>query len=66
MYALIFAISEEKGVEYYQVFEKSVDQNKFSEYLLNLRRSTQFEKIAIFLDNLMVHKTISVKEKLKQ
>ena len=65
-YALIFSISAENGIEFFQIFEKSVDQTKFSEYLLNLRRSNQFEKIAIFLDNLTAHKTISVKEKLKQ
>lgn len=66
VYALIFAISEERGIEHYQIFEKSVNQTKFCDYLLNLRRSNQFEKIAVFLDNLTAHKTISVKEKLKQ
>ena len=33
-------------------------------YLLGLRRANQFEKIAIFLDNLSSHKTLNVKEKL--
>ena len=39
VFALIFAISEEKGIEYYQIFEKSVNKEKFTEYLLSLRRA---------------------------
>ena len=61
---MIFALSEEHGIEHYEIFDKSVDKNKFSDYLLNLRRSNQFDRIAVFFDNLMVHKTELVKSKL--
>jgi len=39
VFGLIFAISEEKGIEYYQIFEKSVNKEKFTEYLISLRRA---------------------------
>ena len=35
--ALIAAISFENGIEYSQIFEKSVNIQKFKEYLENLR-----------------------------
>ena len=57
-------MSRENGLEYSQLFEKSVDQNKFIEYLVNLRRKNPFDRIAIFMDNLRVHKTTTVKDKL--
>lgn len=65
-YAIIFAISEEKGMEHHEIFEKSVNQEKFADYLLGLRRDNQFDRIALFFDNLMVHKTKTVQEKLQQ
>ena len=30
-------ISEEQGVEHYAIYQKSIDQEKFSEYILKLR-----------------------------
>ena len=65
VYALIFAISEEKGIEYSEVFEKSVNKEKFTEYVLDLRRFNQFDRIAVFLDNMSVHKSNVVKDKLQ-
>ena len=65
VYALILAISEEKGLEHHQIFDKSVNGAKFKEYLLNLRRKNEYQKIAIFLDNLQVHKTRAIQKVLK-
>ena len=62
VFALILAISEKKGLEHYQIFEKSVNGAKFKEYLLNLRRENEFERVAIFLDNLSAHKSKAVKK----
>ena len=64
VFALIFAVSEERGVEHHQIFEKSVNKEKFTEYILGLRRANQFERIAVFLDNLSVHRAHDVREKL--
>ena len=55
-FALILAISEEDGLEYSQIFEKSVDHIKFIEYLEKLRARNPFQRLAIFMDNLRVHK----------
>ena len=46
------------------IFEKSVNQYKFMEYLVELRRKHPFERLAIFMDNLTAHKTRLVLEKL--
>ena len=53
--ALIFAISEENGIEHTKVFKKSVDHSKFIEYLDELSILNKHEPICIFLDNLRVH-----------
>ena len=63
--ALIFAMSAEKGVEEYAIYQDSINQNKFAEYLVKLRRANEFQRIAIFFDNLSVHRTRLVKEKLE-
>ena len=66
VHALILSISEENGLEYLQLFDKSVNAPKFKQYLLNLRNNNQFQRIAIFLDNLSVHKAKSIKKCLEQ
>ena len=58
------AISEEHGIEHTQIFEKSVNTEKFLEYISRLRATSPFDLIAIFMDNMTVHKTIVVKDKL--
>ena len=37
--AILAGISKEKGLELYQVFEDSVDTDKFLEYLINLKEA---------------------------
>ena len=44
------------------MFEYSVDVEKFLPYLQQLRQSNQKKKIAIFFDNLTVHKSKVVTE----
>ena len=61
---MIFAVSDENGIEHCEVLEKSINKEKFTEYLLHLRRANQFDRIAVFFDNLMVHKTDLVQKKL--
>ena len=53
--ALLCGISKEKGVEHHQVFEKSVNVDKFIEYLDYLRSTNPDEKICLFMDNLSAH-----------
>ena len=65
-YHLILAISEDKGVEYSEIVEGSMNQYRFMEYLVNLRQRNPFERIALYMDNYRVHKTNLVMEKLEQ
>ena len=53
--ALLCGISKEKGVEHFQIFEKSVNVDKFIEYLDGLRAGEPDAKIALFMDNLSAH-----------
>ena len=53
--ALLCGISKEQGVDHYQIFEKSVNVDKFIEYLNGLRASQPDAKICLFMDNLSAH-----------
>ena len=53
--ALLCGISKERGVEHYQIFEKSVNVEKFKDYCCNLRAKTEGQQIALFMDNLSAH-----------
>ena len=66
VFALVLAISREKGLEHYQVYDKSVDKYKFAEYLDELYVPNKHESIVLFLDNLGVHKSGLVIEKLDE
>ena len=53
--AVLSGISREKGQELFMLFEKSVNVEKFQEYLTQLRKENGDDKICIFMDNLSVH-----------
>ena len=58
------AISEKNGVDMIMNFEKSVNADKFVEFLTRLRQKYPFEKMALFMDRLMVHRSKKVKSKM--
>ena len=60
--ALLSGISKEKGLELYMMFQRSVNIQKFKEYLLRLREENGDDKICIFMDNLVVHKSNKTKK----
>ena len=60
--AVLAAISKERGLEHFKIFEKSVNIPKFKGYLQELRSRNGEEKIALFLDNLSAHKSDKSKE----
>ena len=64
--ALLAGISKENGVEHYQVFEQSVNVDKFIEYLDGLRAANPDEKIAIFMDNLSAHTSDRSKQAMRE
>ena len=63
--ALLCGISKENGVEHHQVFEQSVNVDKFIEYLDGLRAANGEEKICIFMDNLSAHTSERSKQHMR-
>ena len=53
--AVLAGISAEKGVEIVMTFDKSVNTDKFFEFLQRLRFECPFDKISLFMDRLSVH-----------
>ena len=63
--ALLAGISKEKGLEHYQVFDKSVNIEKFIEYIDFLREANRDEKICLFMDNLSAHTSERSKQAMR-
>ena len=64
--AVIAGISQEKGLEAYLVKEFSIDQDSFIEFIQSLADQNQGVRLAIFMDNLNVHKTKRVDYLIKR
>lgn len=65
--AVIGAITEEHGVFDWKQYPKSINIEKFQDYLLRLRKLLKKRKVYIFMDNLSVHrskKTLAFMEEL--
>ena len=63
--ALLMGISE-SGVEQWKIFAKSVNIKKFQQYLQLVRDAHGDEKVALFMDNLAVHKSKKTKKKMEE
>ena len=63
--AVLCGISKEVGVELFQIFERSVNVDKFLEYLSNLRASNHETKICLFMDNLSAHTSERAKKAMR-
>ena len=64
--ALLCGISKDKGLEHWQIFEQSVNVDKFLEYLTNLRAANGTDKICLFMDNLSSHTSERAKAAMKE
>ena len=64
--ATIACISERGGVELVKSYNKSVNIDKFIEYLRALRRKHPYLKMALFMDQLSVHKSRQVLDVMRQ
>ena len=60
--AAIATISKEAGTELVCTFDKSVNREKIIIFLKKLRQKHPFTKLALYLDQLSVHKTKEVKK----
>ena len=65
-YALLMGISEEKSVEQYRIFPKSVNTDKFLEYLQLVREAHGDRPLTLFIFNLSCHRTIRAREKMEE
>ncbi|MAJ97171.1 MAG: hypothetical protein CMI56_00965 [Parcubacteria group bacterium] len=64
--ALLAGISKESGVEHFQIFEHSVNVDRFLEYLTKLRTANGEAKVAIFMDNLSAHTSDRAKAAMRE
>ena len=60
------AISSKNGVDLVMNFDKSIDQTKFIKFLRTLRRKYPFDKMALFMDRLSVHRCRQVQSVMKE
>ena len=63
---MLAAISKDKGLEHYRIFEKSVNMKKFKEWATELRAKNEEDKIALFMDNLSTHTSPKAKKFMNQ
>ena len=62
---MIAAISYEKGQEYCEIYDKSIDIVKFMRYIRNLRSKNKGDKIFLYIDNLNIHRSKKVQRLLR-
>ena len=60
------AVSKEYGVDMLMTFETSVNILKFKIFIEELRTKYFYEDICIYMDNLSVHRSRAVKERLDE
>ena len=64
--AVLAGVSLEYGVDLVRIFPNSVNIAKFKTYLEELRSKFLFEDLCIFMDNLAVHRSRIIKERLDE
>ena len=64
--AIILAVSREKGLDHFEVFDFSIDKRKFMTFLDNLRSKYLYDDILLMMDNLSLHKSNDVKERMDE
>ena len=64
--ALLAGISKDKGLEHYQIFQRSVNVVKFKEYLAGVRAANPDKKICLFMDNLGAHTSKKSKAEMQR
>ena len=62
--AIISAISLQRGIDLTMTFDNSVNILKFKEYLDELRRIYFFDDICIYMDNLSVHRSREIRDRM--
>ena len=64
--AVCAAISYRHGIEHIMYFENSVNKERFATFLEELRYKNPGRKLAIYMDQLSVHKCRFIRDKLNE
>ena len=64
--ALVGAVSKEIGVDLAMTFDHSVNIEKFKIFLEELRAKYYFDDICIYFDNLSVHRSQHIRDRLDE
>ena len=59
---VIASISEEKGVDYFEIHDAAIDRDRFHSYLRSLRELHGKKSLCCFMDNLSVHRMKETKD----
>ena len=64
--AVLAAISEGKGFYSFALYDEAVNEEKFIKFLTKLHELNKGKSLAIVMDNLPAHKTIAVRDKMRE
>ena len=64
--AVILAVSRERGIELVDIYEKSINRQKFKLFLERLRAHNFYNDVTLVMDNLSVHKSGEVRERMNE
>ena len=64
--AIILAVSRENGVENVEIYPNSINKRKFKVFLENLRNKYPFDDILLMMDNLSLHKSNEMRERMDE
>ena len=64
--AIVLAISREKGLELLHTHPRSINAMKFKSFLEELRARNPFDDILLVMDNLSLHKSRAMKERMDE
>ena len=59
--AFLGVVCADKGLFHYQLFERSVNGERFQVFLRNLKKKHGDGKLILYLDNLAVHKSVQTR-----
>ena len=57
--ALLLGISQDKGIDHYIIEPKSITDESFAKYLKAVHKQAKGRRLALFMDNMKVHKSES-------
>ena len=64
--AILCAVSRENGLDFLDVYRHSITKIKFKLFLEGLRRKFPFDNILLVMDNLNLHKSNEVKDRMDE